>query len=148
VNHNESKIQQNGVKLVDQWFELTHPHLMIELESKTGVRRVSPLFAIQNAYNGNPVQGARSVREGVRSGVFDLCLPIPYKKYHSLYIEVKTEKGRMSKNQKKWGDFLNLMHNKAVICRSPEEILRAVVNYMGGGGEGDGNFRNFKNYEL
>lgn len=43
---------------------------------------------------------------GVKAGVSDLFLAYPSKHYHGLWIELKSEKGKLSPAQKHW---LNLM---------------------------------------
>lgn len=39
---------------------------------------------------------------GMRSGVWDLIVPLDNGVYSALYIEVKSEKGKLSKQQQEW----------------------------------------------
>ena len=61
-----------------------------------------PFYAIPNG--GQRLLGvARKLKaEGQTAGVADLCLMIFNKTWHGLYLEVKTEKGRLSETQKEW----------------------------------------------
>lgn len=129
----ESDMQQAAVKAIDLWLVQHYQHLALVLQRKNGSMQVtSPLHANQNAYNGNVRSGARSVREGVKSGVFDLTLPVPRGGYHGLYIEVKTGKGKLSFNQKAWLEHYKLNGYRAEVCRSVDEIFKTIVEYMGG----------------
>ena len=53
------------------------------------------------------------VSSGLKPGVFDLCLPISRCGYGSLYLETKSNKGRLSTEQKAWA---LLMHNAGNCC--------------------------------
>ena len=134
MKHLESEIQQAAIAMVDEWFALAHADKLIPVERKVrGVKKtfmVSPLYANQNAYSGNPRQGARSVKEGVRSGVWDLTLPIPAGGFHGMYIEVKTPTGSLSKNQRSWLEHYQANKYITVICRSADDILKCVQEYM------------------
>jgi hypothetical protein len=126
VDNKESRIQQAGIKLVDFLFRKKWPELMVEI----GHRTVAPIYAVPNGGKRNAITATIMKREGVRSGVPDLCLPIKKGKYGALYIEVKTTVGGMSQNQKNWFELLEKTGNKRVICRSPNEIADAVRAYM------------------
>lgn len=43
---------------------------------------------------------------GMRSGVWDLVIPIDNGIYCALYIEVKSEKGKLSKQQQEWKEII------------------------------------------
>ena len=71
-------------------------------------------------------------RTGVQSGVPDLCIPIPTKSYHGLYIELKRKKGgKLSDNQIYW---LNLLRERcyyAEVAHGFEEAKAIVLHYLG-----------------
>lgn len=47
------------------------------------------LYHIPNGGSRNRLEAANLKRQGVKSGVPDLCLPVARGKYHGLYIEMK-----------------------------------------------------------
>lgn len=47
------------------------------------------LYHIPNGGSRNKIEAANLRRQGVRSGVPDLCLPVARGNYHGLYIELK-----------------------------------------------------------
>ena len=57
------------------------------------------LFAIPNGGKRGVVLGSILKREGVRSGVCDLMLAVPRGNYKGLFVEMKTETGKASKEQ-------------------------------------------------
>ena len=76
---------------------------VIRWSQQASVRKMFPqlalLYHIPNERKCTPQQGARLKRMGVKSGVPDLHLPVARGAYHGLYLEMKTEKGRVSANQ-------------------------------------------------
>jgi len=56
------------------------------------------LFAIPN---GQYRPGQRP-EPGIQSGVPDVCLPVPRPPYQALYLELKTEGGRLRDEQATW----------------------------------------------
>ena len=73
---------------------------VIRWSQQANVRKMFPqlalLYHIPNERKCTPQQGARLKRMGVKSGVPDLHLPVARGVYHGLYLEMKTEKGRVS----------------------------------------------------
>ena len=114
MRHNESIIQQNFVK----WFRLQFPELSLML------------FAVPNGGLRRRVEAAIMKAEGMTAGVSDLILLVPSKGYHSLCIEMKAEKGRQTEHQKQWQKHAERHGNKYVICRSFEDAVNAVREYL------------------
>lgn len=86
----------------------------------------------------NPNGGLRDIgtaiklkAEGVKKGVPDLFLPLAKKGYHGLFIELKTETGRASKEQKDWIEKLNANGYLAVICVGYKSAIETIKNYTG-----------------
>lgn len=85
------------------------------------------IFAIPNGGKGRTItEGAKLKAEGVLSGVFDLCVPSL-----NLWIEMKDKGGKLSKNQKKFLDFINKKTDqRAAVCFSFEEAKMLIMGAM------------------
>ena len=88
------------------------------------------LYHIPNERKCTPQQGARLKRMGVKSGVPDLHLPVARGAYHGLYLEMKTEKGRVSANQAWWLERLRENGCCCVVCRRWEDAAHTLVTYL------------------
>lgn len=110
----ESQIQHDCLT----WFRLQYPNLALLL------------FAVPNGGRRDKKTGARMKYEGVLKGVSDLILLIPKKGYASLCIEMKTPKGIQSEEQRKWQREAERCRNRYVVCRSIEEFMKAVNEYL------------------
>lgn len=60
------------------------------------------LYAVPNAAKRSDKGRIYMYKEGLRSGVPDMCLPVPRHVYHGLYIELKVDKNKPTKNQEWW----------------------------------------------
>jgi hypothetical protein len=89
------------------------------------------LHAIPNGGHRHKAVAARMKAEGVKRGVPDLCLPVASDGYHGLYIEMKTRKGRLSSEQRKWGNALHAQGYRFRMCRSWQEAARTIADYLG-----------------
>ncbi len=112
----ESEIQQACLK----WFQLQYPKL-----ASDGV-----LFHIPNEGIRLGGIGRRMKREGIVRGVADLCLAIPRKGYAALYIEMKKPGSYQSPEQKAWQKSIERYGNKYVVCRSLEEFIMIITDYL------------------
>jgi hypothetical protein len=92
--------------------------------------RTGMIFAIPNGGLRSPKTGATLKREGVRAGVPDLFLAAPSAGYHGLFIEFKTEKGRVSGDQKNWIRALRDQKYKVALCRSLEDAIGITQSYL------------------
>lgn len=89
------------------------------------------LHHIPNERKCSLQQGRYMKRKGVKSGVPDLCLPVPRGGYHGLYIEMKREKGgRLSPSQKWWLAELEKQGYKAVRCNGFEAAAAEIKKYL------------------
>ncbi len=112
MRHNESLIQKSIVATIRM-----HP----------GCRE---LFAVPNGGFRNIRTAVRLKGEGVLAGVPDLFLPVPTKKHNGLFLEVKTQKGRLSPNQT---TFINAMLGRGYevkVVHSATEALDVVKEYL------------------
>lgn len=90
------------------------------------------LHAIPNGGHRHRVTAARLQAEGVRAGVPDLCLPVPRGGWHGLYIELKTRRGRPSREQRRWLDALRAQGYRAEVCRGWEAARAVIEDYLAG----------------
>lgn len=88
------------------------------------------LFHIPNGGTRDPVEGKHLKQQGVKPGVPDLFLPVPSGRYHGLFIEMKTDKGRASREQKWWIERLNAAGYFAEVCHGWESAARVLEWYL------------------
>lgn len=110
----EHKIQCACVR----WFRLKYPKL----------RNI--LFAIPNGGRRDAVTGKKLKEEGATSGVSDLILLRNNRFYGALAIEMKKPGGYQSPAQKEWQKEVEAMGNKYVVCRSLDEFMKAITDYL------------------
>ncbi len=96
------------------------------------------LYAIPNAggftggFKKNMLRVLALRKEGVKSGVPDVHLPVARAGYHSLYIEMKREgSGKLSDEQKEWVKTLALYGNKVVVAHGFDEARAVIEEYLG-----------------
>ena len=95
-------------------------------------RRDILIFSIPNGGYGLPVGVARRLkREGLKSGVPDLFIPIPVDNQHGLFVEMKAlKRGRTSEDQKKWLSMLSDQNYRCVVAHGAEAAKTAIVEYL------------------
>ena len=67
--------------------------------------------------------------QGMLSGVPDLFLPVPRQNYHGLYIEMKSDKGRLTDNQRWFLDKADGLGYKTAVCYSASEAIKTIQDY-------------------
>ncbi len=90
------------------------------------------LYHIPNEGKRSVYNGAAMRRQGLKSGVPDLCLPVSNGKYHALYIELKRKGEKPSLQQQNWIDWLNMYGNRAVWCQGWETAAKEIERYLKG----------------
>lgn len=100
------------------WFRLKYPKL----------RNV--LFAIPNGGRRDKKTGTTLKEEGVVAGVADLILLKRNQRYGALCVEMKTKSGSQSETQKKWQKEVEATGNKYVVCRSLDEFMKEITDYL------------------
>ena len=101
-----------------KWFAYQHPELQ------------GLLFAVPNGSYRTKATAGKLKAEGVVPGVADLILLVPRNQYHGLCIEMKTEKGRQSPEQKAWQEKADANGYRYIIIRSLELFINSVENYL------------------
>ena len=75
-------------------------------------------------------QAIKMKMTGYVKGFPDLQICEPNEKYHGLFIEVKTEKGVVSKEQKEWIKQLNKRGYYATYVKGSEEAIKLIDAYF------------------
>jgi hypothetical protein len=91
---------------------------------------LSRLFHVPNGGQRHAAVAAKLKGQGVKSGVPDLCLPVPRFGCPGLWIEMKTADGRVSKYQKDWIDYLQGAGDRVEVCRSFDEARSVLLDYL------------------
>ena len=95
------------------------------------------LFAVPNGVFFNASNRSKAfayhrklIDEGLVSGVADLILLVPRHGFGALCIEMKTEKGKQSEQQKQWQSDCEQAGNKYAVCHSFKEFQQVINEYM------------------
>ena len=113
-------LESEHQKALIQWVRLAekkHPEL-------------KALFAIPNGGKRDTRTAANLKREGVKAGVWDLCLPIPKNSFVGLWVEMKYGKNKLTENQKEFQSLLEPYGHKFVVCYSWEEARDSLLSYL------------------
>lgn len=115
--------------LIFQWADLQasfYPELLL-------------LYAIPNGaklpYRGKgkrrfSKEAIRLLDEGLKPGMLDMCLPVPRKGYHGLYIELKVERNKPTEKQMQWLQQLNAQGYLAVVKWGADAVIRELMEYL------------------
>ncbi|MEN6312770.1 MAG: VRR-NUC domain-containing protein [Clostridiaceae bacterium] len=88
------------------------------------------LFAVPNGGKRNITTAVRLKKEGVKSGVPDICLPVPCGGFHGLYIEMKVGRNKPAANQIWWIGQLRKHGYRVDVCYSWGEAVKVITEYM------------------
>lgn len=88
------------------------------------------LFSIPNGGRRDPKSMVFLKREGLRPGVFDLFLSVPCGRWHGLYVELKTESGHVSDEQKTFMRYVEERGYVSMVCRSELEAVKIILGYL------------------
>jgi hypothetical protein len=111
-NLSESSIQ----KMVVQWADSHHflRNLVIHIPNE-GKRSYSTAYTLKAM--------------GMRSGIPDLFVAYPSNGYHGAWIELKSEKGKVSKAQSEFIELLRSQNYFVCVCFSFEEAVETIGKY-------------------
>ena len=114
MRHYEEDLQEQCVK----WFELQYPKLKWLLHhSPNGGRRTT-------------IEGQRFKRMGTRAGFPDLQLCFPNRKFHGLFIELKSKKGQQRPTQKLMQGLLEEVGYKYELVRDFYSFVDCIRRYL------------------
>ena len=88
------------------------------------------LFAIPNGGRRDVLTGVFMKKEGVRSGIPDLMLCVPRNGKAGLFVEMKTEKGVLSPEQRAVHPILKDLGYAVEVCRSTRDAVNVIEAYL------------------
>lgn len=101
-----------------------------------GIPELKWLHAIPNGGERNQAVAANMKAEGVRTGVWDIFLPVPSRRYAGLYIEMKRDGRQREKNgglsdaQVEFGTFVKAHGYACAVCYSWKQAAQALQDYL------------------
>lgn len=84
------------------------------------------MFAIPNGGARHIAVAGKLKAEGVKRGVPDIFLPLARRGYHGLFIEMKSDRGRTSPEQREWIEGLRRNGYVVAVCYG-QDIARALL---------------------
>ncbi len=131
----EARLEKLGVRRRAKPREVERQHQVALIKWVRAVKDAYPvlklLYAVPNGGYRNIYVAKKLKAEGVRAGVADLCLPAARRGYHGLYLEMKSEDGVATKEQKA---FLRGVLDEgycAVIVEGVGEAIETIQWYIG-----------------
>lgn len=88
------------------------------------------MYHVPNGGSRNKAEAAKLKRQGVKKGVPDICLPAARGKFHGLYVELKTDGGKASKEQVEYIKALNRTGYAAEIAHGFEQAVEIITRYL------------------
>lgn len=131
MSYTESKLQQECVK----WFRLKYKGVLI-LAIPNGaylhksVGDTEGIFPYQRKTSRVNFQAMRLLREGLVPGIPDLFVAKPAGEYGGLFIEMKSETGRLSEKQENMIGKLRKAGYCVEVCKSFDNFIDVVNKYM------------------
>lgn len=124
-----------GRRLADDASEFEHQATVIQwanLQAKCGRRELELLHASQNGLWTTPAQAGKAKAAGMKSGVPDLHLPVARGGFIGLWIEMKSERGRLQESQVWWHDRLVSEGALVALCFNAGQAIDALTEYLDG----------------
>ena len=126
-HQSEDSIQMSCVS----WFRIAHPELVRLLhhsanEGKRTTRIVHTHAGTRVVCSG----GARLKAMGMQTGFPDLFLAVPRRGMHGLFIEMKSETGRLEPSQREMLALLSEQGYATAVCRSLDDFQHVVDSYL------------------
>jgi hypothetical protein len=89
------------------------------------------LFAIPNGAKRTVRQGVMLKRQGLKAGMPDVCLSLPRKAYHGMFLELKRESSyRIKKEQHTVIDRLNRVGYCARVSNTIDKSIEMIKEYL------------------
>ena len=108
----------------------TQHHIGLMIWAKTQPILSEYLIHIPNGGYRHPKEAIKLKKMGVKAGVSDLFLAYPNPHYHGLWIELKSEKGKLSPEQKHWLNLMEEVGYGVAVSYSIEDTFDVLQNYF------------------
>jgi hypothetical protein len=102
------------------------------------VRSLEPIYSElqmvrsdQAGMRTHPAQANKAKAGGMRRGFPDIDVPIARGGYTGMHIEMKSECGQLTEDQKWWLAQLRDQGRKCVVCRSARQAWEELSKYLG-----------------
>lgn len=116
----KSPTEKHEQKVYVQWLKLNRiPHFHIPNGGSRGYAR----------------EGLSLKQQGVSPGVPDICVPVPFKNFAGLYVELKRVDGvvsDLSQEQIEWIDYLNRVGYYAAVAFGAKNAMKITEKYFDG----------------
>jgi|SRR6478736_2942318 len=106
------------------WFKFTYPDFADDLHHVANERFITPRGGAE--FN----EGKKLKKMGVTAGFYDIFLAVPAGIYHGLLQEIKVVGGRISPEQKAFGEQKNKRGYLAVVTFGEQQSKDALMLYM------------------
>lgn len=88
------------------------------------------MFAIPNGGKRNMGTALKMKATGLKAGIPDIFLPVARIPYNGLFIEMKSPKGHVQKNQKEWHSSLRLQGYRVEVCYGADRAIHTINEYL------------------
>jgi len=98
--------------------------------AQSGIKELELMYHIPNGGSRRTKESAILRAAGVKAGIPDVCLSCPKGPYHGMYIEMKTDGGRISKAQSEVMQALKSAGYYVVVCYGWENAREEIGRYL------------------
>lgn len=88
------------------------------------------LYHIPNGGSRHKLEAVNLKKAGIKAGVPDLHLPVARRGFHSIYLEMKSEKGEVSERQAEWINGLKEHGNAVRVCYGANMAIEILEWYL------------------
>jgi hypothetical protein len=88
------------------------------------------IFHIANERRTSPQAGALLKRMGVKAGVSDIFIARPSRGYHGMFMEIKSEKGKVSPSQKAFLHNMKMEGYEVAVAYGADEAIAWIQAYL------------------
>jgi hypothetical protein len=128
VRNNEELLEDAIQGEIFSWIDNADNQLLIP--------ELALIYSIPNAGKRSRIHGGLMKATGLKSGVPDLCCPLPRGGYNGLYVELKTFKAfraknhSLSENQQIWIERLRKFGFKVEVQWNVPETINIIRSYL------------------
>lgn len=126
IHHREDTLQIGIVRAWSFYYEKYAHHFGIETPEEWRLL----LHHSPNGGKRSESEAARFKAMGTRKGFPDLILALPCNGYHGAFFELKSEKGKTSKEQRDYLALLKKQGYKTFVTRSYEDFDKQLKEYF------------------